>query len=241
MNKMIIPITIAIALIAATAAQAGQSKVRLHRNFDNSVLIDSDENGQRLVLPEDYHAAQITADNHYAEMNPDSVEKLHGRRISISYDVAPGRILPDDELNKWAATNATSWWQSDLLRFVYRNIETMAVAHAAEDPERAEAIVARNRAEERIPEPPPELVKDLAWHRVTYSGKAASYDGQSSWRFQINGPGLLSLDIPVPVGSSEKAIMEAIHEGCLSDSRVRVGGERIIVPRSKEMLSWVRW
>jgi hypothetical protein len=227
--------------IAATVTQADH--VRWHRNFDNSMLLDDDKYGQRIVLPKDYHAAQITADKHYAEMNPDSVTKLHGGGISISYDVAPTRILTDDELATWARANAATWWQFDLLTVVYRNIEKTAVVHATEDPERAQAILDRKRATERIPEPSPELVRDLASHNIRYSGKAAAYSGENSWSFEVNDPAgsARSFGISVPVGSSEKAIMEATHEACLSDSRSWVGDKRIIDPRSKEQLSWVRW
>jgi hypothetical protein len=226
--------------IAATVMQANE--VRWHRYFDDSILLDSDEHGQRLVLPQDYLIAKKMANRHYGEMNPDSFTKV-GEGFSVSYDVAPGRILQDEELVSWARANSTTWWQLDLLTLIYRDLEKKAVAHAAQDPERAQAILDRKRATERIPEPSPKLVKDLASRNIKYSGKAATYNGKNTWRFEVNDPAgsAKGFNIGVPFGSSEKAIMEAIHEMCLSDSRVRVGGERIIDPRSKEMLSWVRW
>jgi hypothetical protein len=226
--------------IAATVVQANE--VRWHRYCDDSILLDSDEHGQRLVLPKDYLIAKKMAVRHYGEMNPDSFTKV-GEGFSVSYDIAPARILSDDEVGSWARANATTWWQFDLLMVVYRNLEKRAVTLAAQDPERAQAELDRKRAQERIPEPSPALVKDLAWRNIRYSGKAAAYSGENSWRFEVKDPGGSggSFNIPVPVGSSEKAIIEAIHEACLSDSRVRVGGKRIIDPRSKEMLSWVRW
>src|SRR5262245_58576066 len=90
--------------IAATVMQADH--VRWHRNFDNSMLLDDDKYGQRIVLPKDYDDAQIVAERHYAEMNPDSVTKL-GKGFCVSYDIAPARILSDDEVASWARANAT--------------------------------------------------------------------------------------------------------------------------------------
>jgi hypothetical protein len=222
--------------IAATVMQADQ--VRWHRNFDNSMLLDDDKYGQRIVLPKDYHAAQITADRHYAEMNPDSVTKLHGGGISISYDVAPTRIVTDDELATWARANAATWWQFDLLTVVYRNIEKTAVVHATEDPERAQAILDRKRAEEHIPEPSPALVEDLARHNITYTHKAAAYGGQTSWYFDVKDPAgsAKKFGVLVSAGSSEKEIMDAIYKECARDERVPVFG-----PSSEEKFSWVRW
>jgi hypothetical protein len=227
--------------IAAAVMQADE--LRWHRYYDGSMLLDDDKYGQRLVLPEDYHHAQIIAERHYGEINPDSFTKLRGGGFVVSYDIAPARILQNEELASWARATATTWWQFDLLQVVYRGFEETAVAHAAEDPERAQIVLDRKRATERIPEPSPALVKHLASHNIRYSGKAAAYSGENTWRFEVNDPARSAkgFNIPVPVGSSEKAIMEAIHEACLSDSKNWIGSERIITPRSKEMLSWVRW
>jgi len=227
--------------IAATVMQAGE--LRWHRYHDDSMLLDDDQYGQRLVLPEDYHHAKIIAQRHYGEMNPDSFTKMDGGGSFVSFDIAPARILQDEELASWARANATTWWQIDLLQAVYRGLEEMAVAHAAEDPERAQMVLRRKRATEHMPEPSPALVKDLAWHNIRYSGKAATNSGENTWRFEVNDSAgsARGFNISVPVGSSKKAIMEAIHKACLSDSRIWVGGKRIIDPKSKEMLSWVRW
>jgi hypothetical protein len=227
--------------ITATMMQAGE--LRWHRYHDDSMLLDDDQYGQRLVLPEDYHDAQIIAERHYGEMNPDSFTKLGGGGFVVSYDIAPARILKNEELASWARANATTWWQFDLLQVVYRGFEEKAVAHAAEDPERAQIVLRRKRATERIPEPSPALVTDLAWHNIKYSGKAATNSGDNTWRFEVKDPAgsAGSFGIPAPVGSSEKEIMEAIHEACLADSHSWVSDKRIIDPRSKEKLSWVRW
>jgi hypothetical protein len=221
--------------IAATVMQAGE--LRWHRYHDDSMLLDDDQYGQRLVLPEDYHHAKIIAQRHYGEMNPDSFTKLRGGGSVVSFDIAPARILQDEELASWARANATTWWQIDLLQAVYRGFEEMAVAHAAEDPERAQMVLRRKRAGERIPEPSPALVKDLAWHNITYTDKAAANTGETSWYFDVKDPAGSGrkFSILVSAGSSEKEIMEAIHKEC---TRV---GNRVFEPSGKEKLSWVRW
>ena len=142
--------------IAATVMQADE--FRWHRYFDDSILLDSDEHGQRLVLPKDYRIAQKMAERHYAEVNPDSFTKV-GEGFSVSYDIAPARILQDEELASWARANGDTWWQLDLLTLVYRGLEKKAVALAAQDPERAQAELHRKRATERIPEPSPAIVR----------------------------------------------------------------------------------
>jgi hypothetical protein len=235
MKKLLLTLAAGASLtIAATVMQAD---VRWHRNFDNSMLLDDDKYGQRIVLPKDYQDAQIIAERHYAEMNPDSVTKV-GKGFCVSYDIAPARILSDDEVASWARANATTWWQFDLLTVVYRNFERRAVILAAEDPQRAQAELDRKRAEERIPEPSPALVKDLASHNIRYTEKAAAYSGENSWYFDVKDPvgSGRKFGILVPAGSSEKAIMEAIYKECLVDLLSPIYG-----PRSKEKLSWVRW
>jgi hypothetical protein len=229
--------------IAATVMQAGEDHhVRWHQNFDNSVLLDDDLYGQRLVLPEDYHTARKIAGRHYAEVNANSVIG-----ISVSYDVAPTRILSDEELDSWARANATTWWQFELLTIVYRSLEKTAVTHATEDPERAQAILDRKRAEEHTPEPSPALVEDLARHNINYHTKAAAYNGATSWYFEVKDPthSGANFEFLVPVGSSEKTIMETAYEQCFSvpftNSNVLVGGKHIITPAAAKRLSLVRW
>ena len=226
--------------IAATTAQAGD--IRWHIYPDNSMLLDDDTNGQRLVMPKEYRTAEEMAQRHYGQINPDSFTDIR-KGYSLSFDIAPRRILSEEELANWTRANSTTWWEEDLLTVIYRNLERKAVAISAEDPQRARAELNQKRATESIQEPSPTLVKDLAWHNVKYSGKAATYGGENTWRFEVNDPAGSgrSFDIPVPVGSSEKAIMQAIYEACLSDSSTWVNGKRVISPSSKEMLSWVRW
>jgi hypothetical protein len=160
-----------------------------------------------------------------------------GKGFSISLDIPPRHILTPIELANWTKLNSTTWWQDDLLNALYRRIERRATVNARLDPERAQAELAGKRATESLPDPPPELVKALAAHNVHYTGKVVSNDGARSWRVQIKDPAGSGgvCDIPVPVGSFEKAIMNALYQHCCAwDKTPWAIGQR-------SMLSWVRW
>jgi hypothetical protein len=47
-------------------------KFRWHKYGDGSLLLDDDNNGQRLVLPDEYNKAQQAASEHYGQVNSDS-------------------------------------------------------------------------------------------------------------------------------------------------------------------------
>jgi hypothetical protein len=228
-------------MLAAFAITAQANDVRWHIYPDESVLLDDDIHGERLILPEDYHLAQGLAESYYGEINPDSFTKI-GKGYCISFDIAPVRILGQNELANWAQANSAAWWQGDLLTVIYRNLEREATANAAEDPEREQTELMQKKETASIRDPPQQLVRDLASHNVRYTQKATTYDGDNTWRFEIRDPqSSRMVNIPVPVGASEKAILQTIYNACLSDSNTWVNGKRSISPMSKEMLSWVHW
>jgi hypothetical protein len=229
-----------LSLVLAVPADSGD--VRWHFNDDGSILLDDDEHGQRLVLPEEREAGEQLAIQHYAEVNPDSATKL-SKGLSVSFDIYPQHILSVDELASWSRESTSSWWEFDLVVVLYRRYEDRAIAEARADPDRAQEELTQKRVTKAIREPSRVLISRLAAHNVHYTGKAASYSGDRNWTFQVNDPdgSARSFGVLTPEGSSEKTIMQKVYEVCLSDSNVYENGKRVLTQQSRTMLSWVRW
>jgi hypothetical protein len=205
--------------ISATCDFAHADHMRWHRYADGSMLLDTDSNGQRLIMPEEYNAALLLADFHYSEVNPDSfegtkdetTEKLKGQ---ISFDIAPRRILSDVELHNWADVENTktikTWWFYDLLLITYRNNERRAQAASSQDPDRAQQELAQKRETARMPTPSAALIKRLDSHGIHYTDKAYTNNGSYDWRFDIGDDH--DFNFPVKAGSSEQAIIKAAFD-----------------------------
>ena len=142
MKKLLI-ILIAVPSLEITAK--ADHTFRWHRYAASSMLLEDDEHGQRLIMPEEVQAAGLIANRHYGQVNPDSFSRL-GKGFEISLDIPPRRILTSTELANWTELNSTTWWQDDLLTALYRRIEIRASANARRDPERAQAEVGLSRA-----------------------------------------------------------------------------------------------
>jgi hypothetical protein len=201
-----------ILMTVLSLATSALADVRWHINPDESVFLDDDTYGTRLVTPEEYQAAREIAERHYGEVNPNSFTKL-GRGYSVTFDIPPRRILSPDELEAWAAENSTSWWAKDLLLITYRNVEKKAVAVSAQDPDRAQSELNMKRETAQIPVPPASMLRRLAAHGIQYSGKAYTTDGSRTWRFAIKDPNSArEIDFPVPAGTSEQAIIKEAYK-----------------------------
>ena len=98
------------------------------------------------------------------------------------------------------------------------------------------------RVTEAAPDPPNTLIKSLAAHNVVYDSKQGYPDGHKVWYFTVQDPkSAKSFSTFVPVGSSEKTVMDAVLKLCLSSSTVRINGKLQLTPETKEELSWIRW
>lgn len=94
------------AALSAVTAQARDIRYQISAPEDNeSMLIDDDEHGTRIMLPDEYTDAVLSADYHYCVINPDaldgtlddSAERIHGR---ITFDIRPRHVLSTNELNE---------------------------------------------------------------------------------------------------------------------------------------------
>ena len=102
--------------------RSSHKQVRWHICSDDSVLLDDDKYGQRLIMPEEWSQAQREANEHDGEMNPDSYTD-HGynsdgsHSFEISFDVPPNCIVPQPELDTWlnaeCAKTFNTWWHFD--------------------------------------------------------------------------------------------------------------------------------
>jgi hypothetical protein len=127
-NKLVtsgIRVLLLLFIVAITPVQA-QAKFR-YQKFCNSILIDDDVYGTRLVLVEEYSIANRIACEYYVKINPQSSD-LNGNAVSL--DILPRRFLPNEELYSWAATKNINWWQQDAIIYCYRHLERWACAVA---------------------------------------------------------------------------------------------------------------
>jgi hypothetical protein len=233
-KKAALTLTILASLAFAITAEAGM--IRWHKNQDGSMYLEDDVHGSRLILPEEYHEAQTIALKHYAEVNPDSANSH-----SISFDIRPSHIPTPNELAVWSHDNSESWWQDALLTVIYRNYERRAQAEATSDPAREQDELARKRVTDAAPDPSNALIKNLAAHNVVYDSKQGYPGGNQVWYFRVQDPkSAKSFSTFVPVGSSEKTVMDAVLKICLSSSTVRINGRLQLTPETMEELSWIR-
>jgi hypothetical protein len=215
-----------LSLVAVgVAAVTVHADVRTHKYSDGSMLLDDDDHGQRLVTPQENGDAEYTVAEHYGEINPNSLseagtKRINGKRsFAISFDIAPSRILSQDELFAWAESERKrlfwedsnrGWWWYDLLFIIYRNYERRSKVTSAQDPGRAQGELKQKNETARIPDPSSALVKRLASHGIQYSSKI--YNGQYMWYFAIKDPhSARELDFHVPVGASEQAIIREAY------------------------------
>jgi hypothetical protein len=234
LSPFIVAIIAVASLTIATTAQAGE--IRWHKNSDDSMYLE-DEHGSRLILPEEYYQAETIALKHYAEVNPDSVDGH-----AISFDIRPDHIPSPNELAVWAHENSETWWQEDLLTVIYRDYERRAQAEATLNPGREQRELTRKKVSAATPDPSDALIHSLAAHNVQYDSKQGYADGHQVWYFKVQDPhSAKGFSVFVPVGSSEKIVMNAVRAMCLSASTVTVNGKLVLTPESKEELSWVRW
>jgi hypothetical protein len=224
--RTIMLLALAVGLFAVTTGYAG-GKVRWHINPDQSVLLDDDNHGQRLVLPSEYQEAQISAGEHYGEVNPDSFTD-HGMNsygkhsFEITFDIAPSHILSQAELEAWINEEGSKagkeWWWYDLLLISYRNLENKAKAISAQDPEREQQELTKKRETAKITEPSAAMIKRLYSHGIQYSGKVYTNGGERDWRFAIKDPNSArEIDFPVPAGSSEAAVIKQAYQSTSGD------------------------
>ena len=181
--------TLLAACLFAVAITAQAGTFRFHRYLDDSVLVDDDEHGTRLVMPEDYHRLDLLAEIHFGEVNPDSFRWYSDHvQFVLSFDVPPQRYLSLVERSQWAAATGKKWWEVDILNWRYGVIETTARGISAQNNTEANKEFALEKTSESIPDPPPRLVQSLAFHRVWYSDKATTASGDRTWHFKIGDP-----------------------------------------------------
>jgi YARHG domain len=223
-------------------------KCRWHKYGDGSLLLDDDNNGQRLVLPAEYNEAQQATSEHYGQVNPDSYTD-HGSAFNgkhsfeITFDIPPSHILSDQEVDAWlnaeCSRNGNGWWWYDLLLISYRNLEQRAKICSAEDPERAREELTSKRRTARTPDPSSPLIQELLAQRIQYSGKSYHNDGTRTWFFTVKDPNPASareFGFPVPVGSSFQAIIAIALESAVTYSSVTINGRRTI---EQDWRSWI--
>jgi hypothetical protein len=154
----------------------------------------------------------------------------YGHSFEITFDIAPSHILSQEELGTWlnselAKPGKNLWWWRDLLGISYRSLESKARAISAQDPQRAQQEIRKKKETANMKAPPDGMIKHLASHGIQYTGKIFTNNEEYTWRFAIKDPNsALSLDFPVPAGSSESAVIAEAYKST-SGSGIWSGAE----------------